>query len=84
MWQNTTNPAHTPTCKATGLLPGAANVPLQISTLGTVTRNGSANGYVDMTSTSRTVKQGQCELCGDWFGDLREGACAPCRKRYGL
>ena len=80
MWQNTTNPAHTPTSKATGHLPGAANVPLQISTLGIVTPNGSANGYVDTTST----KQGQCELCGDWFGDLQEGACAPCVKRYGL
>ena len=80
MWQNTTNPAHTPTSKVIGPLYGAANVRLQISTLGILTTNGGANGSGDMTST----KQGQCDTCPRWSGDLREGLCAPCRKRYGL
>ena len=27
---------------------------------------------------------GDCELCGEWFGRLINGACAPCRDRYKL
>lgn len=27
---------------------------------------------------------GECELCGEWFGRLVDGACAPCRDKYGL
>lgn len=27
---------------------------------------------------------GECELCGCWSGRLVDGACAPCRDRYGL
>ncbi|MCK5127678.1 MAG: conjugal transfer protein TraR [candidate division Zixibacteria bacterium] len=28
--------------------------------------------------------EGDCELCGEWFGRLIGGACAPCRDKYGL
>ena len=27
---------------------------------------------------------GDCDLCGYWSGRLVDGACAPCRDRYGL
>jgi hypothetical protein len=27
---------------------------------------------------------GDCEYCGEWFGRLVSGACAPCRDRYRL
>lgn len=27
---------------------------------------------------------GECELCGEWSGRLINGACAPCRNRFGL
>lgn len=27
---------------------------------------------------------GECDLCGEWAGRLINGACAPCRDRYGL
>ncbi len=27
---------------------------------------------------------GDCELCGRWSGRLVEGACAPCRDKWGL
>lgn len=27
---------------------------------------------------------GDCDLCGEWSARLVEGACAPCRDRYGL
>ena len=82
MWQKNQHPAHTPTFKAIGPLYGAENVPLQIVTLGIVSPNGDANGSGDMTSIRG--KQGECELCGRHSGDLRLGACAPCRKRYSL
>lgn len=29
-------------------------------------------------------KPGDCDLCGDWFGRLVGGVCAPCRDRHGL
>jgi len=28
--------------------------------------------------------EGECELCGEWFGRLVGGACVPCRNRYHL
>lgn len=28
--------------------------------------------------------EGDCDMCGEWFGRLIEGACAPCRDRYRL
>lgn len=27
---------------------------------------------------------GDCEYCGEWFGRLVGGACAPCRDRWKL
>ena len=27
---------------------------------------------------------GDCELCGEWFGRLVGGVCAPCRDKHGL
>lgn len=27
---------------------------------------------------------GDCEICGEWFGRLVGGACAPCRDKHGL
>jgi hypothetical protein len=27
---------------------------------------------------------GDCDLCGEWSGRLVNGACAPCRDKYGL
>lgn len=27
---------------------------------------------------------GECELCGEWSGRLINGACAPCRDKYGI
>ena len=27
---------------------------------------------------------GECDLCGEWSGRLVNGACAPCRDKYGL
>lgn len=27
---------------------------------------------------------GECEMCGEWSGRLVDGACAPCRDKYGL
>ncbi len=29
-------------------------------------------------------KPGDCELCGHWSGRLVQGACAPCRDKWGL
>lgn len=29
-------------------------------------------------------KPGDCDLCQRWSGRLIDGACAPCRERYGL
>lgn len=29
-------------------------------------------------------KPGDCELCGEWSERLVDGACAPCRDKYGL
>lgn len=28
--------------------------------------------------------EGDCELCGEWFGRLVDGACVPCREKRGL
>lgn len=28
--------------------------------------------------------EGICNMCGEWFGRLVGGACAPCRDRRGL
>jgi hypothetical protein len=27
---------------------------------------------------------GDCDLCGEWTARLINGACAPCRDKYGL
>lgn len=27
---------------------------------------------------------GDCDLCGEWFGRLVEGACVPCRTKHKL
>lgn len=27
-------------------------------------------------------KPGECELCGEWFGRIVDGACVPCRDKY--
>lgn len=27
-------------------------------------------------------KPGDCELCGEWFGRLVNGACVPCRNKF--
>ena len=27
---------------------------------------------------------GDCEICGEWFGRLIGGACAPCRDKHKL
>ena len=27
---------------------------------------------------------GDCDLCGEWSGRLVDGACSPCRDRFGL
>lgn len=27
---------------------------------------------------------GDCDLCGEWSQRLVDGACAPCRDKYGL
>ena len=32
----------------------------------------------------QNIKQGNCDLCGDWDGNLIEGACSCCNERYGL
>jgi hypothetical protein len=29
-------------------------------------------------------KPGDCDLCGEWFGRLVNGACVSCRERYKL
>ncbi len=29
-------------------------------------------------------KPGDCDICGDWFGRLVNGACVACREKYGL
>lgn len=28
--------------------------------------------------------EGDCDLCGEWFGRLVGGACVPCRTKYKL
>lgn len=28
--------------------------------------------------------EGDCELCGEWFGRLIHGVCVPCRDKYKL
>ena len=28
--------------------------------------------------------QGDCDVCGYWSGRLVNGACAPCRDKYGV
>lgn len=28
--------------------------------------------------------EGDCDMCGEWFGRLIGGACPPCRDKYGL
>lgn len=27
---------------------------------------------------------GDCDICGEWFGRLVDGACVPCRTKYKL
>jgi len=29
-------------------------------------------------------KEGDCDMCGEWFGRLIKGVCAPCRDKYNL
>jgi hypothetical protein len=31
---------------------------------------------------SRAPKQGDCDLCGKWSGNLIDAACDPCREKY--
>ena len=28
--------------------------------------------------------EGECDLCGEWFGRLVNGVCVPCRERHKL
>jgi hypothetical protein len=37
--------------------------------------------------TAREIPPGEpggCDLCGEWTARLINGACAPCRDKYGL
>ena len=34
--------------------------------------------------TEKLGKPGDCDLCGEWFGRLVQGACEPCRDKHNL
>lgn len=79
-------PGPTLDSRAIGPLPGAGPAPLRITIQGTVLRDGLRIGCEGMTTIDpgKNLTKGDCDLCGRWSGDLKEGACRPCRTRWRL
>jgi hypothetical protein len=43
--------------------------------------------YMSNLKTNYEIPQGKagdCEICGEWYGRLIQGICAPCRDKYKL
>lgn len=40
--------------------------------------------HADKAAPFVVGKPGDCDFCGEWYGRLIDGACAPCRDHYKL
>ena len=39
---------------------------------------------IEDTKRSKPGKPGDCDLCGEWSGELVEDVCPPCREKYNI